>query len=34
MDVVHGNHFLTPLLIRVMKPPASRTNLPVVLRDE
>jgi hypothetical protein len=31
MDVVHGDHFLTPLLILMMKLPASGTNLPVVL---
>jgi hypothetical protein len=31
MDVVHGDHLLTPLLIRMMKLPAKGTNLPVVL---
>ena len=31
MDVVHGDHILTPLLIRMMKLPASGTNLPVIL---
>ena len=32
MDVVHGDHFLTPLLIHIMKLPAKGANLPVVLR--
>src|SRR5688572_21557427 len=31
MDVVHGDHFLAPLLVRMMKLPASGTNLPVAL---
>lgn len=31
MDVVHGDHFLTPLLIYIMKLPAKGTHLPVVL---
>ena len=31
MDVVHGDHFLTPLLVRMMTLPTSGTNLPVVL---
>ena len=31
MDVVHGDDVLTPLLVRMMKLPASGTNLPVVL---
>jgi hypothetical protein len=32
MDVVHGGHFLTPLLVRIMKLPERGANIPVVLR--
>jgi hypothetical protein len=31
MDVVHGDHVFTPLLIHIMKLPEKGTNLPVVL---
>jgi hypothetical protein len=32
MDVVHGHHFLTPLLVRIMKLPSQGRNLRVVLQ--
>jgi hypothetical protein len=31
MDVVHGDHLLTPFLVRIMKLPERGANLPVVL---
>ena len=32
MDVVHGQHVLTPLLVRMMKLPSQGKSLPVVLQ--
>ena len=32
MDVIHGDHVVTPFLVRIMKLPAKGTNLPVALR--
>jgi hypothetical protein len=31
MEVAHGRHFLTPLLVRIMQLPAAGKNVPVVL---